>query len=110
MTASRGTAAAPVYSGGTVPTHVVPNLPGVPGPVIRAVSGPPIPPPDRDSVLAWLDSDEAVQYQGHWVALDSATGEFRGLADEIHSWRVFRARGALVIFVDPRDPESPVYD
>lgn len=106
MTVSRGTASAPVYSGGTVPTHLVPNAPGIPG----QLSSRPIPPPSNDPVLAWPDSDKAVRYQGHWVALDSTTGQFLGEADDIRSWRVFRERGALVIFVDHRDPESPVYD
>jgi hypothetical protein len=110
MTVSRGTASAPIYSGGTVPTHVIPNVPRLAGPVVRPVSGPPIPPPGEDSVLAWLDSDDAIPHQGHWVALDSATGQFLGEADDVRSWRVFRERGALVIFVDHRDPESPVYD
>lgn len=80
------------------------------GPVVRPVSSRPIPPPNNDPVLAWLDSDKAVRYQGQWVALDSTTGQFLGETDDIRSWRVFRERGALVIFVDPRDPESPVYD
>jgi hypothetical protein len=110
MTVSRGTASAPIYSGGTVPTNVVPNVPGITGPVVRPVSAPPTPPPSEDRAVAWLDSDEAIPYQGHWVALDSETGDFLGEADNVHSWRVFRARGALVIFVDPRDPESPVDD
>jgi hypothetical protein len=61
MTVSRGTASAPVYSGGTVPTHLVPNAPGIPG----QLSSRPIPPPSNDPVLAWPDSDKAVRYQGH---------------------------------------------
>jgi hypothetical protein len=110
MTVTKGTATTPVYSGGTVSTHQVPNAPGIVGPVVRPISAPPIQPTRSDPVLAWLNSDEALQYQGHWVALDSATGKFIGKADDVHSWRVLRERGALVIFVDHRDPESPVYE
>lgn len=73
-----------------------------------SASAPRIPAPENDPVLTWLDSDDAIPYQGHWVALDPVTGQFRGEADDVQTWRVFRARGALVIHVDPRDPESPV--
>lgn len=70
------------------------------------MSGPLVPPPSGDPVLAWLDSDEAVQYQGHWVAQDPRTGTFLGVADEVPEWRTWQARGALMIFVDPPDPEN----
>lgn len=64
--------------------------------------------PGPDPCLAWLHSDEAVQYQGRWVALDADSGEFLGAVDETRDRLHWHARGALVVFVDPPDADHPV--
>lgn len=62
--------------------------------------------PGEDPAVAWLHSDEADRYQGHWVVLDPDTGAFRGVADEIRDRQDWRARDALVVYVDPPDTVS----
>lgn len=61
--------------------------------------------PGEDPVLRWLASPEARQHETHWVALDPRTGKFLGMADALPSLRMWQARGALVVYVDP-PPEN----
>lgn len=56
---------------------------------------------EEDPVLVWLASPEARQYENHWIALDPETGKFLGLADALPSLRMWQARHATVIYVDP---------
>lgn len=51
--------------------------------------------------LTWLESPEARQYAGHWVALNPETGEFVGMADSDTDFRRWQLRGATVVFVEP---------
>jgi hypothetical protein len=55
-----------------------------------------------DPELVWLASDEATQYEGHWVALDPDTGQFLGLADTRADLRRWREQDISVLFVEPR--------
>lgn len=55
----------------------------------------------KDPVLRWLASPAARQHENHWVALDPQTGRFLGMADALPSLRVWQARGAMVLYVDP---------
>jgi len=105
MTAGKGTEAVPVYSGGTVSTHQV-GAGGIVRPVTYAISGAMVPPLGRDPVAEWLHGEEAVRYQGHWVALDADEGRFLTVVDDIRDRRLWRARGALIIYVDPPEDES----
>jgi hypothetical protein len=61
--------------------------------------------PEEDPVLVWLAGTEARQHETHWVALDPRTGKFLGMADALPSLRMWQARGALVVYVDP-PPEN----
>jgi hypothetical protein len=106
MTVSRGTASAPVYSGGTVPTHLVPKVPVPLTVVLDPIARPPALPSSRDPVAEWLHSEEAARYQGHWVALDVNEGHFLAAVDDIRDRRLWRARDALIIYVDPPEDES----
>lgn len=54
-----------------------------------------------DPVLVWLASPQARQYENHWVALDPRTGNFLGIADALPTLRMWQARHATVIYVDP---------
>lgn len=67
-----------------------------------------------EPVLAWLEGPEARQHENHWVALDPETGGFLGMADTLPSLRMWQARGATVIFVDPLPedgaPAAPAAD
>jgi hypothetical protein len=54
-----------------------------------------------DPELSWLESPEARQYAGHWVALSPETGEFLGMADSDVDFRRWQLRGATVVFVEP---------
>jgi hypothetical protein len=56
---------------------------------------------EEDPVLLWLASPAARQFENHWVALDPNTGRFLGLADALPSLRVWQARNAMVLYVDP---------
>ncbi len=57
--------------------------------------------PEEDPVLVWLASPEARRYENHWIALDPKTGKFLGMADALPSLRMWQARGAVVVYVDP---------
>ncbi len=51
--------------------------------------------------MAWLASDEAKRYQGHWVALAPDTGSFLGLADTQSDVLTWQRQGASIVFVVP---------
>ncbi len=108
MTTSRGTEPVYVYSGGTVSTNVaVPSVGGVVGPVVRPLTGVLMPPPgQRDPVAAWLDSDEARQHEGHWVAINADAGRFLAEADDEADWQAWQARRALLLFIEIPDAED----
>ena len=98
---------APIDAGhgqSTEPIYEASDQSTAPGPVVssQTLSGETI---ESDPELIWLASDEATQYQNHWVALDPATGSFLGLADSLHELRLWQARNATIIFVDP-PPEN----
>src|SRR5260370_36405346 len=57
---------------------------------------------EDDPEMRWLASDEARQYEGHWVALDPDNGEFLGLADTRADLRRWREQDISVLFVEPR--------
>ena len=59
--------------------------------------------PDR--VAEWLHSEGARQHQEHWVALDADEGRFLAVVDDLRDRRLWRARGALIIYVDPPEDE-----
>lgn len=107
MTTIRGTEPTHVYSGGTISTNVVVPSVGVIGPVVRPLTGVLMPPPgQRDPVAAWLDSDEAAQHEGHWVAIDADAGRFLAKADDEADWQAWQARGALLLFIEIPDAED----
>jgi hypothetical protein len=56
---------------------------------------------EEDPVLLWLASPEARRYENHWIALNPKTGKFLGMADALPSLRMWQARGAMVLYVDP---------
>lgn len=105
MTAGRGTEAVPIYGGGTISTHHV-GAEGIVRPVTYAISGVMIPPPGRDLVAEWLHGEDAARQHGHWVALDADEGRFLAVVDDIRDRRLWRARGALIIYVDPPEDEG----
>jgi len=105
MTAGRGTEAVPVYSGGTTSTFQV-GAAGIVQPVVNSISGVSVPPPGPDRVAEWLHSEGARQHQEHWVALDADEGRFLAVVDDLRDRRLWRARGALIIYVDPPEDES----
>jgi hypothetical protein len=56
---------------------------------------------EEDPVLVWLADPDSRRYENHWVALDSRTGKFLGMADALSSLRMWQARNAMVLYVDP---------
>jgi hypothetical protein len=58
-------------------------------------------PGEDDPVLVWLASPEGRRYENHWVALNPRTGKFLGMADALPSLRMWQARNAMVLYVDP---------
>lgn len=105
MTAGRGTEAVPFYSGGTASTSQV-GAAGIVQPVVHPISDVVVPPPGPDRAAEWLHGEEAGQHQGHWVALDADEGRFLAVVDDIRDRRLWRARGALIVYVDPPEDES----
>lgn len=71
------------------------------GPVIQAGVSASSAASGEDPVLLWLASPGARQYENHWIALDPRTGKFLGLADALPSLRMWQARDAMVLYVDP---------
>lgn len=66
----------------------------------------PVPqPPGLDPVLAWLASEDSRQHEGHWVAVDGATGEYRGNAGSKEDHLRWSDQGAVVLFVEPAAEE-----
>jgi len=56
---------------------------------------------ESDPELVWLASDQAKQFEGHWVALNPDTGEFLGLADSTPDFRRWQQEAATLVFVEP---------
>lgn len=71
------------------------------GPVVQADVPAPSATSEADPVLLWLASPAARQYENHWIALNPRTGKFLGVADALPSLRMWQARGAMVLYVDP---------
>jgi hypothetical protein len=97
-TSPKPTSAGPGAS--TAAVHGASSPSTAPGPISRA-RAPGTSVAETEPELVWLASDEARQYEGHWVALDPETGTFLGLADSVPHLRMWQARHATIIFVDP---------
>lgn len=89
-------------SGTTTALYAIGTVSTVAGPVVRPVSPHPHEDETDPKLLAWLESHEARQFEGHWVALDPETAEFLGLADTREELRRWRDRDISLVFVEPR--------
>jgi hypothetical protein len=92
--------------GTTTALYVVGAVSTVPGPVVRPIRASHTPSNETDPKVVWLKSAEARRFEGHWVALDSDTGEFLGLADTREDLRRLRNRDVTMLLVKPKEQLS----